>query len=78
MSHIDAVVQQLASGAYRYTDDRWEYEWSLDVWHASTVLDGYDYEEGVAVIAACPWATLVEREPTEEELHADFDRRTDA
>lgn len=29
-------------------------------WVGSDVLDGYSYEEGMAVIAACNWASLAE------------------
>lgn len=56
-----AVAQHLSMGPYRFQDDAWEYQYD-GAWSASIPLDGYNYEEGVAVIAACPWASLAEDE----------------
>ena len=59
MPTTDAVASRLGTGLYRFRDDQWEHH-ALGEWVASTVLEGYSYEEGVAVVAACNWTDMVE------------------
>ncbi|MDB4893166.1 MAG: hypothetical protein JWL61_5021 [Gemmatimonadetes bacterium] len=60
MNLTEAVASRLAQATYRFRNDQWECEVIPGEWDPSVALDGYSYEEGVTVIAACNWARMEE------------------
>lgn len=63
MNITDAVAYRLARSTYRYRNEQWEVrdlDFGINKWDPSVPLDGFNHDEGIAVIAACPWAGLAE------------------
>lgn len=57
----EKLAEYLSTCPYRFHEDRWEVR-NGERWIESVTLEGCGYEEGVALIAECPWASMEEAE----------------